>query len=202
MQDTTITTSGLDILEQHFKNVLALSDDRLSELRSIIHLRTLKRKEFLIREGAVCNFIGFVLEGTLRSYIMADDAEFNNDFYFDRSFVSAYTSFLTRRPTNCSIEALTNSTIMYITHEDYQSLLARDNEWYKLGSFIAESFFIRKCRRETMFLKDEAAARLENVLAMFPGIEQRVSQYHLASYLGIKPESLSRLKMLTHNRRS
>ncbi|WP_217220342.1 Crp/Fnr family transcriptional regulator [Mucilaginibacter paludis] len=134
----------------------------------------------------------------MRSFIRGDElTEFNNDFYFERDFVSAYTSFLTSSPTNCNIQALTNVNVVYITSEQYHALVSHDNEWLKLGKYIAETFFIRKCKRETSFLKNTAAKRLENVLQLYPGIEQRVSQYHIASYLGVKPESLSRIKLLT-----
>ena len=135
----------------------------------------------------------------MRSFISKGESdEWNNDFYFENDFVSAYTSFLTSSPTNCNIQALTNVHVVYITAEQYQELLSRDKEWFKLGKYIAETFFIRKCKRETSFLKNSAAERLENLLQLYPGIEQRVSQYHIASYLGIKPESLSRIKGLTY----
>jgi CRP-like cAMP-binding protein len=135
----------------------------------------------------------------MRSFIRAGQTdERNNDFYFEHDFVSAYASFLTSQPTNCNIQALNDVDLVYITAEHYQELLSRDNEWYKLGKYISETFFIRKCKRETSFLKNTAAKRLESVLQLYPGIEQRVSQYHIASYLGVKPESLSRIKRLTY----
>ena len=135
----------------------------------------------------------------MRSYVCSGELkEFNNDFYFENNFVSAFTSFLTSAPTNCNIQALTDVNVIYITAEQYQELVSRDNEWLKLGKYIAENFFIRKCKRETSFLKQSAEQRLEGVLRLYPGIEQRVSQYHIASYLGIKPESLSRIKLLTY----
>ena len=135
----------------------------------------------------------------MRSYVTSGELkEFNNDFYFENNFVSAFTSFLTAEPTNCNIQALTDVHIVYITAEQYQDLISRDNEWLKLGKYMAETFFIRKCKRETSFLKQPAGKRLEGVLQLYPGIEQRVSQYHIASYLGVKPESLSRIKLLTY----
>jgi CRP-like cAMP-binding protein len=181
-----------------FTEKLGLDLDHLEKFCQQLKVKTFKRKEHLIREGVVCNFIGFVSSGTLRSYIKSTESEFNNDFYFDNDFVSAYTSFLTQVPTNCNIEALTDCTIHYISHERLNRLIEQDSAFLKLSKYISDTYFIRKCKRETSFLKYSASERLEGLSSLYPGIEQRVSQYHIASYLGVKPESLSRIKLLTY----
>jgi CRP-like cAMP-binding protein len=163
-----------------------------------LKIKNLKKKAHLIREGSVCNFIGFVSSGNLRSYVRNKEREFNNDFYFDNDLVSAYTSFLTQMPTNCNIEALTSSKIHYISYEKLNRLIAQDNAFLKFSKYISDTYFIRKCKRETSFLKQSAVERLKGLPSLYPGIEQKVSQYHIASYLGVKPESLSRIKLLTH----
>jgi len=181
-----------------FTEKLGLDRNHFETFHSELKVKTLKKKEHLIREGSVCNFIGFVSSGTLRSYVRNKEGEFNNDFYFEDDFVSAYTSFLTQMPTNCNIEALTASTIHYISYEKLNRLIAQDNAFLKLGKYVSDTYFIRKCKRETSFLKNSASERLEALSSLYPGIEQRVSQYHIASYLGVKPESLSRIKLLTY----
>jgi len=186
----------MENLNTLFTQTIGLTDEHFNSFKQLMYCKKLDRKDWLIRQGTVCNFIGFVLSGTLRSYIEAEEEEFNNDFYFDGSIVTAYTSFLTQQPTNCNIQALSMAQIVYITDEQYNMLLKADNEWLKLGKYISESFFIRKCKRETSFLKKSAIGKLQNVLSIYPGIEQKVSQYHIASYMGIQPESLSRLKTL------
>lgn len=197
MDTENLLAEELAALESVLTGGVGLDGRYVAEFRQVMFSKPLNKKDFLITEGNTCNFIGIVVSGVMRSFIHGGESdECNNDFYFERDFVSAYTSFLTSRPTNCNIQALTNVNIVYITTEQYQALVLRDNEWLKLGKYIAETFFIRKCKRETSFLKNTAAKRLESVLQLYPGIEQRVSQYHIASYLGVKPESLSRIKTL------
>ncbi|OKS86526.1 Crp/Fnr family transcriptional regulator [Mucilaginibacter polytrichastri] len=199
MNTETLFADELTTLNKLLATLVGLDEQHVAKFRQIMFHKKLRKKDFLITEGTTCNFIGIVVSGALRSFVRAGEKdEFNNDFYFEHDFVSAYTSFLTSQPTNCNIQALTDVHVVYITAEQYQVLLARDNEWFKLGKYIAETFFIRKCKRETSFLKNTAAKRLESVLQLYPGIEQRVSQYHIASYLGVKPESLSRIKLLTY----
>ena len=181
-----------------FTERLGLDMDHFETFCAQLKVKNVKKKAHLIREGSVCNFIGFVSSGTLRSYVRNKEREFNNDFYFDNDFVSAYTSFLTQMPTNCNIEALTSSKIHYISYEKLNRLIAQDIAFLKFSKYISDTYFIRKCKRETSFLKQSASERLHGLSSLYPGIEQRVSQYHIASYLGVKPESLSRIKLLTY----
>jgi CRP-like cAMP-binding protein len=199
MNTESLLAEENNALDSMLAGVVGLDERYVSDFRRIMFHKSLKKKEFLINEGKICNFIGIIVSGVMRSYVSSGELkEFNNDFYFENNFVSAYTSFLTSRPTNCNIQALTDVNVVYITAEQYQELVSLDNEWLKLGKYIAENFFIRKCKRETSFLKHSAAERFESVLQLYPGIEQRISQYHIASYLGVKPESLSRIKLLTY----
>ena len=184
----------MDMIRDIFLKTLQLNEKHLDQFQQVMTTKSIVKKACLIEEGTVCNFMGIVSSGSMRSYVSTSETEFTNDFYFDHDFVSAFTSFLTRQPTNCTIQALTDTTVCYITHQQYQQLVEQDPEWLKLGKHVAETFFIRKCKRETSFLKHSAAERLHHALTLYPGIEQKVSQYHIASYLGIKPESLSRLK--------
>jgi CRP-like cAMP-binding protein len=181
-----------------FIEKLGMEMRHFEKLSGEMRIKVLKKKEHLIIEGSVCDFIGVVTSGVLRSYVRKNDEEFNNDFYLENSFVSAYTSYLTRMPTNCNIQALTDVEINYITYNQFNKLIDEDSDFLKLGKYISDNFFIRKCKRETSFLKNSAAERYENLSTIYPGIEQQVSQYHIASYLGIKPESLSRIKLLTY----
>lgn len=188
----------MEFLRTLFTETLGLQLHHFEAFYKVLHKKNLNKKDFLIQEGSVCDFIAIVISGTLRSYVQNNDGEFNNDFYLENSFMSAYTSFLTKMPTNCNIEALTDVQLYYITHQEFQILIEKDANFLKLGKYISDNYFIRKCKRETSFLKNSAAERLEIIKQLYPNIEQKVPQYHIASYLGIKPESLSRIKLLTY----
>jgi hypothetical protein len=76
----------------------------------------------------------------VRSFIKKGDEEFNNDFYYDYNFISAYTSFLTQQPTNCNIQAITKAEVCYITYRQLQELIATDVEWLRLGKYVSDIF--------------------------------------------------------------
>ncbi|GGK15796.1 cAMP-binding protein [Yeosuana aromativorans] len=185
-----------------FKNILidkiGLDEELYFALEKTLIRIKLKKKDFLIKEGETCSFIGFIKAGVLRSYILKDGNEFNIDFYLPDSLVSSYTSFLTQTPSVGNIQALSESEIYIINLSDYNKLLKLNTEYYKFGKYVSDVLFIRKCKREASLLMDSANDRYKFLLTLFPQIEQLVPQYHIASYLGIKPESLSRIKHLTY----
>ncbi|CAM4000294.1 cAMP-binding domain of CRP or a regulatory subunit of cAMP-dependent protein kinases [Pedobacter westerhofensis] len=181
-----------------FTEDLKMDVNHFEKFTSQLKLKKIKKKDHLLREGSVCNFIGFVSSGVLRSYVNHDNGQYNNDFYFENDIASAYDSFLTQMPSDCNIEALTECSINCISYEKLHCLIKNDNAFLKLSKYISDFYFIRKCKREMFFLNYPATVRLERMSLLYPGIEQRVSQYHIASFIGVKPESLSRIKLLTY----
>ena len=188
----------MDSFKDFLVDKLDFKDIQLKQLDQVVDIVKLQKKDYLIRTGSICGFIGFIERGLFRSFILKDSDEFNVDFYMAGSFVSAYPSFLTQQPTNNNIQALSNSTIYTISYTNYSKLLQTDLEWYKLSKLISDTLLIKKCKREKSLLTDSAEDRYNLLLETYPQIEQLVAQYHIASYLGVKPESLSRIKSLTY----
>ncbi len=188
----------MDAFRKILIETIGLKDHHVDELIRIMHVKTYHRKEFLITEGTVCNFIGFISKGLMRSFVTGKGKECNTDFYFDNYFISAYSSFITQLPTVHTIQALTETEVCCLSLTQYNELIEADVEWLRLGKYVGEFFLVRKCQREMSFLKQTAAERIDSMLIAYPGIEQTISQYHIASYLGIKPESLSRIKLLDY----
>lgn len=181
----SIFTDKLNLPKHYYDRLLEMSD-----------LKTFSNKEYLLRAGKICLFLGFVEKGYLRSYREKDGEEFIGDFYVPGSFVTSYRSFLNQEISVGAIQTLEDSEIRYLTFDNYNLLLTESPEWYKLGKYIADTLFIKKCIKETSLLMDSALERYKLLLGTYPLIEQHVAQYHIASYLGIKPESLSRIKSL------
>lgn len=193
----------MEELRQIFVGRIGLKEKHYQQFTSLMHVKKLKRRESLIAAGTTCNFIAFINSGTLRSFVTRTQEECNTDFYFKHYFVSAYSSFITQTPTEHSIEALTPCELFCLSYQQYEDLVKEDMEWLRFGKYIAEFFLIRKCQREISFLKMTASERMDAMLKQYLGIEQVIPQYHIASYLGIKPESLSRIKLLENlNERS
>lgn len=187
----------MEILKKIFIEKMGLQESHFNHFCEISECKTFQKKDYLVYDGKICNFIGFVETGLIRSFIKKDDAEFNNAFYFPNRFFSAYNSFTRQKPAVSNLQVMIDSNIRLITYNQLQELYKDDPIWYKFGKYIADDFFFRKCERETSLLRDSATERYKSLLRLHPKIEQLVPQYEIASYLKIKPESLSRIKSLT-----
>ncbi len=186
----------MNLLESIITDTLKMPYEFYIRLLEVSESRIYSKKDYLLTIGKVCTFIGFVEEGVLRNYKEKDGEEFIGDFHVAGSFTTSYRSFMLKQPSVGAIQALEESRVRIISRDAYEMLLNESALWYKFGKYIIDTLFIKKCIKETSLLTDTAQERYELLLKTYPHIEQHVAQYHIASYLGIKPESLSRLKSL------
>ncbi len=158
---------------------------------------SLAGKAHFLEAGQVCSRVAFVNRGCARQYYLVDGKEICKDFLFENSFIGSYASFLTRQPAHFYVQALENMELLELQHSDIVQLYANYPTWQKLGKLIAEGLFIRKENREASFLNDGPDQRYQKLLVEFPQVIQRVPLHYIASYLGMTPETLSRIRRRT-----
>ncbi len=156
--------------------------------------KNILKGQLLIQQDEIADFICYVNKGLFRTYLTRNGKEINTEFFFENSFMSAFTSFLSEKPTALNIEALEDSTLFYISKSLLEDLYVKNPVWFALGKHIFENEFIKKCKRESSFLQHNATERYLVLLQQYPLIETSVSLSHIASYLGIQPETLSRIR--------
>lgn len=188
----------MTVLKNIFINKIGLQESHYNSFCEISKLVTYKKKEYLVEEGNICDFLGIVESGIIKSFMQKDAIDYNNGFYLPNQFFSAYSSFTKQRPAVSNLQTMQETTVRVISFNQLNQLYESSPLWYKFGKYIAEDFYYRKCNRETSLLQDSATERFELFIKKYPNIEQLVPQYEIASYLNIKPESLSRLKALTY----
>jgi CRP-like cAMP-binding protein len=133
-------------------------------------------------------------------YQTTDGKEFNKSFVAENQFTAAYSAFLTDMPTRFSIQALEECHLLICDLHMVVNMFDRHDCWERLGRILAEQLFIKKEAREAEFLLDDAETRYRNFQKQYPGLEGRVAQYHVASYLGITPVALSRIRKKPKNK--
>lgn len=188
----------MKVLKNIFLNKIGLQESDFETFYEISKLVTFKKKEFLVSEGKICKFIGIVESGIIKSFMQKEGIDYNNGFYLPNQFFSAYSSFSKQKAAVSNLQAMQETTVRIISFEQLNQLYDNSPLWYKFGKYIAEDFYYRKCNRETSLLQDSAIERYGAFIKTHPNIEQLIPQYEIASYLNIKPESLSRLKVLTY----
>ena len=186
--------NSLDRLRQRFDALAPQTDDDWLRFIPIVESVTYDKNEFLIQAGQVERHIYYLVEGMVRLFINDNGKDISLDFIFSNDFASAYSSFLTGQPTAFTVQALTDVQALRFSRTNLLSLYDQSHKAERIGRLIAEQAFLRKTSREVQFLTSTAKQRYVQLLEQNPTLVQTISVRHLASYLGIEPESLSRIR--------
>lgn len=177
------------------RSLVELPEDEAIKVRHLFQTHHLNRGEFFVRAGEVPSTIGVVVSGILRLYYVdADGNDFTKSFCAENSFVAAYSALLLGQPSRLFIQALEDTRLLIADYSAYQAVAASHPCWHTLNCKIAEMLFIKKEKRESALLLDDATTRYLSFQAEYPGLESRLKQHHIASYLGITPVTLSRIR--------
>lgn len=181
-----------------FKNWLKaisfLTDADCALFEPYLETKQLKAKELFVREGKSCAEIGFINSGSFRTYYLSDGKEINTRFVFENDFVVDYDSFLRSKPSKYTIQALEDSEIVTFNLKALTDAYDRSHNWERFGRIMAEQSYQLTTDRVESFLFLDGEQRYLDLLKKEPRIFERVPLYHIASYLGMERESLSRLR--------
>lgn len=178
-------------IEKH----ISLREREKTYLLSVIKIRQLKRKEFLMRQGGQCTSIYFVNEGSLRCYYLGEDSkESSIMFAFPGWWITDMRCFIQELPSDTYIQALEKTEVAEITKSDYDQLFVEIPAFDRLFRILMQNAYIREQTRVFDHMTCSAKERYKRFVSKYPRIEQLISQKHIASYLGITPEFLSYLK--------
>ncbi len=190
-----IQEKELQVLRSSIGRFIQLSDDDWELLVPHIELCELPRQGHFATEGKTANKVGFLLEGNMRHFYTADGEEKTTYFYFENHFVSSYISCITRQPSELTIEALTDCRLLVFPYSALQKLFELSHAWERFGRLIAEYLAIGLEERMTSLLTRSPEQRYIDLLrGNKDKIIARIPQHYIASYLGITPVSLSRIR--------
>lgn len=177
-------------LSQHLN--IGLEDWEI--IRSKLRERDAKKAEILTAHGQVEKNLYFVMDGILRLFYEADNKDITLNFAFPNSFISCYSSFLTTDKTDFNLQALTDCKLAYLTKEDLEYLYLHTTCGQELGRILAEKLFLYLSERENAFLLKSPTQRYLDLFEEQARLIQEIPQKYLASYIGITPQALSRIR--------
>lgn len=179
---------------QSIKSIASLNEAEEKAFLSILEVKNFKKKEFLLQEGKVCNKITFVNNGCMRLFYNVDGVENTIQFFFGDSWYTDYASFLTGKPTIENMQALEESEVVQFKKDDLYNLYDSMPVFEKVGRIFAENAYLSISQLNQMKTNEEPEVRYINLLKTRPELVQQIPQHYIASYLGVKPETLSRIR--------
>jgi CRP/FNR family transcriptional regulator, anaerobic regulatory protein len=160
---------------------------------NILETKQFKKKEFLLKEGQICDKISFINSGCMRLFNDVDAVEKTIQFFFANSFHTDFSSFLTGKPTVENMQAIEDSEVLVFKKNDLYALYESHPVFERAGRMLTESAFLSISRLNSMF-NETPEQRYLNLFEQRPEIVEKIPQHYIASYLGIQPESLSRIR--------
>jgi CRP-like cAMP-binding protein len=182
-------------IKKSIESIISLTDEELSTFCNAFEYKSIRKNEFFLKEGQVCDFIGLLTSGVLIYYKNIENGdEVTTDFAFEGDWVNSVLSRLTNSPSVLNIKAIEDSEVLIIKQKDLNQLYFQITKIERLGRILTEQAFIKFVEQTVEFQTLTAKERYENLLKNHPSIFQKVQLYHIANYLGIAPKSLSRIR--------
>lgn len=185
----------MEALKIYLDHLLPLADDAWQSFSSLFSEERLEKGEYFSIEQRTETKIGFLLKGVVRAfYRNSSGIEYNKTFFTENEFFGPYASLVTKQPNHIHIQALTDCRILTAHYSHITELFGPYRNIETLARLIAEGFYIEKEKREIELVLLQADERYRLFKEAYPGLENLIPQYHVASYLGITPTQLSRIR--------
>jgi len=153
-----------------------------------------KKKDTVLKLGKVENYLNFVEEGILRYYIPKEENDLTFGFSFADEIASAYDSFVTQSPSYYQLETLTATKIWRISHSNLMEIYEKTTVGCEIGRLLAEQLFVESVKRKISLLSESAEKRYLNLFTDQPTLIKEIPLKYIASYIGITPQALSRIR--------
>ena len=179
---------------KHIGQLIPLQEEDLKIFLSKFKSISLKKGDYFIREGQISRKVGFIISGSMLCSYNKEGKEIIDEFSLDKEFITDYFSFLTNSPAGKDVRCLENTELIVINYDDMQKLYTQNPVFEKVGRLMAEALFMNWQQKAKSLMLDDTEARYVKLIARRPDLPQRVPQYLIASYLNVKPETLSRIR--------
>jgi CRP-like cAMP-binding protein len=181
-------------LREYYDRIIKLRESEWGFIASHFERRVFDKGAIVTHQGETENYLSFIEAGIVRFYVPDEEHELTFNFSFDREFTCAYDSFLTRTPSEYELQALTKTIVWQISFDDLQRVYAETEAGNYLGRFASEKLFLAKSRRELSLLKYNARERYLRLFNERPEVLKFIPLKYIASYIGITPQGLSRIR--------
>lgn len=186
---------ALDELKNFLRKITGESNKDLFVLDKLCSVKDYDKGDFFLELNAIPVYSGLVTKGAFREfYIDKNGREYNKAFCFSGDFTGSYYDLNREAPSTVAIQALTSSRVLVLRQTEFKKLFKSDPFWVRVAYEFAHNLLMKKFEKESQLLLLSAAERYDLLQKQHPELEQMIPAYHIASYLGITPISLSRIR--------
>ncbi|WP_034059690.1 Crp/Fnr family transcriptional regulator [Lacinutrix jangbogonensis] len=177
-----------------FKQFIDLEEKDIILIKELTTVKHFSKNEFILIQGKVCDFVAFINKGAFRGFYSVDGQEYSKQFFLEGEFCTDYASFLTEKKSFTYLQATEDSTVVVLKKKDVDVMYKAIPNFVQFGKLLAESLYIKVCDIKASFILNSPEERYINLIKDRPKVMQSMPQYMIASYLGITPEALSRIR--------
>ena len=175
--------------------LVPFSEDELNDILNHFKTKAVSKNEILVHEGEVCKYLYFIEQGMCRSYYLNENQKDITQWFFSNGkFMSSADSFFQKKPSLYYLEVLEDSVLYFISKDNLEILFAKYPKMEKLGRLVITEMLSNVVHKLNAIQFQTARERYDYMLAKFPDIAYQVSLGHIASYLGMAQETLSRIR--------
>ncbi len=187
-----------EVFAKYLLNQIQLSDEELEMIREVTIVRKLRKNQYLLQEGDIWRFNAFITRGCLRTYSVNDKSnEHIINFAIENWWIGDRESLLNGTPSRFNIDAIEDSEVLLISKDNFAMLTKSIPQFQDLVNLIIERSFVASQNRINSSISHSAEEKYKNFMEKQAHIALRVPQHMVASYLGITPETLSRIRKQT-----
>ena len=184
---------------KNIKSIVSLNTAEEDAFVSILEKKKISKKDFLLKQGQISDKIYFINQGCMRLFYDINANENTIHFLFSSNWHIDYESFLTGKPSNENLQAIEPCDVIFLRKKDLYDLYNRFPVFERLFRVMAENAFLDLSRMNRMLINQEPEQRYQELVKQSPELFDRIPHYYIASYLGVKPETLSRIRKRVFN---
>jgi CRP-like cAMP-binding protein len=188
-------TDSLNLVQKFYQNVMPdIRDDEFQMIAEKYVVKTLKKGEILIQPGQICDWTGLVVSGAYRNFQTIEGKEIVTQFFLPGMVISDYISYVTGMKSMVTIDTIQQGEVWLINRDAATELIQKWPRFYKLIIRYLNTIYIQNYERTISLQLDSAETRYLKLMATRPEIVRQIPVYMIASYLGLSPEALSRIR--------
>ncbi len=183
-----------NLLINYFLKITNLTADEIKVLTESMIIEKFSKSDYLVKEGQFTNNTFFLLKGCVRQFKLIDGNDITTNFYTEEQWIISLENFEGKAASKYNLICVEDTALVVGNEQKAQELFKQFPRFEKISRQIMETVFIEQQNLMTSYITDKPEQRYLKLLETRPDIFQRVPQYDIATYIGVKPESLSRIR--------